>query len=83
MRILASFLALVLVVAASGWRSTDDAVLDDSLDSDSTVRTLAINEEDKYKKNLGTASKLDGQFLEDEAKGEQQPIPFFASIAGL
>merc|ERR1719502_583880 len=62
--------ALLVIAAAvtSGWSTTDDAVVDDSLDSDSTVKTLAINEEDKYQKNLGQASKLDGQFLDDEAK---------------
>ena len=67
--------ALLVIAAAvtSGWSTTDDAVVDDSLDSDSTVKTLAINEEDKYQKNLGQASKLDGQFLDDEAKGDVSP----------
>ena len=69
---LGALLVASMLWSSSAWTQTDDAVLDDSLDDDSTVNTLAQNEEDKYKKTLGTASKLDGKFLDDEAKGEAQ-----------
>jgi hypothetical protein len=38
-------------------------------DSDATVDTLSLNEEEKYKKSFGEGQKLDGQLLDDAAAG--------------
>jgi len=71
MRLLTLAMAVgLLSCAALAWDRTDE-VYDDSMDDDSTIDTLAHNDEDMYDKSLKQEQVVDGNLLEDDVKDEQ------------
>merc|ERR1711977_535258 len=59
------FVAAALLCGCSAWNDNDYAY-DDSMNDDSTISTLAHNDEDQYSKTLNRMHKLDGGLLDDD-----------------
>merc|ERR1712086_426309 len=80
MRVL--FGLFLVVTMAAAWSTTTDGVYDDSLDDDSTVATLAINEDDKYKNSQQNADKLDQMLTDDTIKSDEDGEELDHEIGG-